>query len=120
MSDNSNLTQEKFQKAIEFSAPIFQNEMPAATIWLKYDKISMLSPGMLSPDIGEWCLWSMVYHGERHYFTGALFEAGHLIMLDRNGCQPVFPNDTLYFAHINKMVFPEMSKDEDKLRGIDE
>lgn len=89
--------------------PIFGENLFAATSWLKYtgnrDSIS-------DPQLGEWCLWSIVENSKRNYFTGSLFMSGHLLMLSWNGYRPVFLDDTLYYARVNKMVFPEMSKEE--------
>jgi len=107
MRDNSNLSYDALQEACNYMDKITDNAKPAATSWLKYEQTSILSP-----NIGEWCLWSMIENGKRNYFTGSLFMSDCLLMLSWDGFRPVVPDDTLYYARVNKMVFPEMSKEE--------
>lgn len=113
MSDNANLTQKVLQEAYDKVGNIMKGGQPAATVWLKYNPTDILAPVL-----NEWCLWSMIENGDRNYFSGKLFNSGDLLMLDWDGFRPVYPNDTLYYARINKIVSP-MSKEEfeNKYRG---
>lgn len=106
MSDNREIKQ-YHQPIPNSTEPISMDKLSAATSWQHY-----VPYRVDAPDIGEWCLWSIVENNKRDYFTGSLFMSGHLLMLSWDGFRPVVPNDTLYYARVNKMVFPEMSKKE--------
>jgi len=105
IKNNSNLSQDKLLEAMK---RVYSETFVAAP-WLEYNGNK---DSILDPQIGEWCLWSMIHNGKRNYFTGSLFMSGHLLMLGWDGFRPVYPNDTLYYARVNKMTFPEMSREE--------
>ena len=74
--------------------------MSAASVWLKFD----INNTWLSPQIGEWCLWSMIIDGERNYFSGSLFKfSDESIRLYWDGYKTLKPDDTVYFARVNKI-----------------
>jgi len=106
MSDNREIKQ-YHQPTLDSTEPVFMDKLHAATSWQKYilNRVDV-------PEIGEWCLWSIIENGKRDYFTGSLFMSDCLLMLGWDGFRSVVPDDTLYYARINKMVFPEMNKEE--------
>ena len=69
---------------------------PAATQWFKWSPDSVIGP-----DIGEWCLWTMVINGRRNYFSGSLFNLDDKVYLSWNGGMSVKPDDTTYWARVN-------------------
>lgn len=107
IEDNANLTQDAFDRARSVIVDMKSN--PAATSWLKY---TANKESIFDPQVGEWCLWSMIHDGDRNYFSGKLFNSGGLLMLDWDGFRPVYPNDTLYYARVNKKIAFLMSKEE--------
>jgi len=71
----------------------------AASVWLKYDSKNE----WLSPQLGEWCLWSMIINNKRNYFSGSLYHYNSVLYLKWDGYQSFIPDDTVYFARVNKI-----------------
>lgn len=70
----------------------------AATTWIKWNPESPLGP-----ILGEWCLWSMVWGGERNYFSGCLLEIEGKLFLKWEGFSSIAPDDSVWWARVNKL-----------------
>lgn len=71
----------------------------AATQWFRYDPSSIFSP-----QIGEWCLFTMEIDGKRNYFSGKIIETASgaiRIRWDYGASYEI--NDTLHWARIRKL-----------------
>lgn len=84
-----------FKHTPEFDPPITWTKGSAATGWFPY------KPGtILSPSIGEWCLWSTIIRGERNYFTGKLFELSEKLGVLCDDRMYFEPDETTYWARV--------------------
>lgn len=70
----------------------------AATHWIKYDPKSSVGP-----EIGEWCLWSMVIKNERNYFSGHLIVIGKCTYLHWEGNKSFNLDNGIYYARVNRL-----------------
>lgn len=80
--------------------PVFSDLLSAATVWQKYDPLSIVAP-----ELEEWCLWSMTIQGHRDYFAGRLTSGKMRIVLHLDGFQTIDVDDSLYYARINHIIF---------------
>ena len=78
---------------------IITNSVPAATVWLKYKPINILSPSS-----GKWCLWSWIEDAIRLYGCGAINNEALVYLITPSGIGYFRSmDDTFYYARINKL-----------------